>query len=191
MGDLFSMASKFGIASILRIGLSGLILVLLILPVQNTLVADMLRVDELGDFVTIVVPEAFIMGMFLTFFQNVIYRVYEGRLLWPARIHDAMTVRMNSKVQRRLKKTKDLKSGSARYRELWFWLRMFPLDEKGDPVAARPTLLGNILEGYEIASGSSDRPMLVNRITGAEVRRRAVIDVSLNQSPVEEGTRWN
>jgi len=149
MGDLFSMASKFGIASILRIGLSGLILVLLILPVQNTLVTDMLKVDELGDFVTIVVPEAFIMGMFLTFFQNVIYRVYEGRLLWPGRIHDAMTARMERKVKKRLEMTKELKSGSARYRELWYWLRMFPMDEKGDPVAQRPTLMGNILEGYE------------------------------------------
>jgi hypothetical protein len=149
MGDLFSVASKFGIASILRIGLSGLILVLLILPVQNALVPDMLKIDELSDFVTIFLPEALILGLFLTLFRNVIYRVYEGRLLWPARIHDAMTARMDRKIQRRLAQTKNLKSSSARYRELWFWLRLFPLDDKGDPTAARPTLLGNILEGYE------------------------------------------
>lgn len=149
MGDLFSVASKLGIASIFRIGLSGLILVLLILPVQNTLVADMLKVDELGDFLTIVVPEALIMGMLLTLFRNVIYRVYEGRLLWPARLHDSMTARMERKLQKRLAQSREQKPSSARYRELWYWLRLFPLDEKGDPTAARPTLLGNILEGYE------------------------------------------
>lgn len=149
MGDLFSVASKLGIASIFRIGLSGLILVLLILPVQNTLVADMLKVDELGDFLTIVVPEALIMGMFLTLFRNVIYRVYEGRLLWPARLHDSITTRMERKVKKRLALSREQKPSSTRKRELWYWLRLFPLDEKGDPTAVRPTLMGNILEGYE------------------------------------------
>jgi hypothetical protein len=149
MGDLFSIASKFGIASIYRVGLSGLILVLLILPVQNTLVADMLKVDELTDFVTIVIPEAIIFGMFITLFRNLIYRVYEGRLLWPARLHDALTARMEEKIQKRLTESRTLNTSSTRYRELWFWLRLFPLNEKGDPTAARPTLLGNILEGYE------------------------------------------
>lgn len=149
MGDLFSIASKFGIASIYRMGLSGLILVLLILPIQNALVADMLKVDELTDFVTIVIPEAIIFGMFITLFRNVIYRVYEGRLLWPARLHDALTARMEHKIQKRLAESRMLNTSSTRYRELWFWLRLFPLNEKGDPTAAGPTLIGNILEGYE------------------------------------------
>lgn len=149
MGDLFSVASKIGIGSIFRIGLSGLIFVLLIMPVQNTLVTDILKVDELGDYVTIVIPEALIMGLMLSLFRNVIYRVYEGRLLWPTRLHDALTARIEHKVQKRLAETKNLKGSSARYRELWYWLRLFPLNEKGDPIAARPTVLGNILEGYE------------------------------------------
>ena len=149
MGDLFSIASKFGVASILRIGLSGLVLVLLILPVQNALVPAMLKIDELGDFVTIFLPEALILGLFLTLFRNVIYRVYEGRLLWPAEWHETLTKRLDRKVQMRLAETKSLKHNSTRYRELWYWLRLFPLNENGDPIATRPTLLGNILEGYE------------------------------------------
>jgi hypothetical protein len=149
MGDLFSAASKLGVASIYRIGLSGLIAVLLILPLQNALVPDMLKVDELTDFITIVIPQALILGLFITSFRSVIYRIYEGRLLWPARLHDSMTNRIERKVQKRLSETKKLKQTSARYRELWYWLRLFPLDEKGDPTAARPTLLGNVLEGYE------------------------------------------
>lgn len=135
MGDLFSVASKFGIASIFRIGLSGLILVLLILPVQNTLVPNMLKIDELSDYVTIAVPEALIMGMFLSLFRNVIYRTYEGRLLWPDRLHALMTARIERKIQKRLAETKNLIEKSTNYRELWSWLRLFPIDEKGNPTA--------------------------------------------------------
>jgi hypothetical protein len=149
MGDLFSFASKLGFASIFRIGLSGLVLVLLILPVQNALVPGILKIDELGDLVTILLPEALILGLFLSLFRNVIYRVYEGRLLWPARVHDALTARLDRKVRKQLARSKGVQSSSARRRELWYWLRIFPLNEKGDPTATRPTILGNILEGYE------------------------------------------
>jgi len=149
MGDIFSLASKIGIGSVFRIGLAGLVLVLLILPVQNAVVPDQFKIDELGKIVTILLPEAIILGLFLTLFQNPIYRIYEGRLLWPGGLHDALTKRMQKKVTKRLAIAQGLKTSSARYRELWYWLRVFPLDEKGDPCAARPTLLGNILEGYE------------------------------------------
>lgn len=149
MGDIFSFASKLGVASIFRIILAGLILVLLILPVQNALVPAMLKIDELSDLVTILLPEALMLGMFLSLFRNVIYRVYEGRMLWPAWLHDAMTARLDHKVQKRFARTSESKTSPTRHRELWYWLRVFPLNDKGDPVATRPTMLGNILEGYE------------------------------------------
>lgn len=149
MGEIFTFASKLGVASIFRIILAGLILVLLILPVQNVLVPAILKIDELSDLVTILLPEALILGMFLSLFRNVIYRIYEGRLLWPDRLHNALTARLDRKVQARLAKANASQVSPTRLRELWFWLRVFPLNDKGDPVASRPTMLGNILEGYE------------------------------------------
>jgi hypothetical protein len=35
------------------------------------------------------------------------------------------------------------------YDKLWLWLKMFPVDDEGYPVAKCPTLLGNILKSYE------------------------------------------
>jgi hypothetical protein len=149
MGDLISAASKLGVGSIFRIGLSGLILVVLLLPVQNPLVPDFLKIDELSDILAIVIPEALILGMFLTLFRNVIYRIYEGRLLWPDRLHASRTARIQRQVEKRLSEAESLDRSSVRYKELWFWLRLFPLNAEGKPTAVRPTLLGNILEGYE------------------------------------------
>src|SRR5512134_535256 len=108
MGDLISAASKLGAGSIFRIGLSGLILVLFILPVQNALVPGFLKIDELGDLLAILVPEALVLGMFLTLFRNVIYRIYEGRLLWPDRLHESWTRRIQRKVEGRLAEAETL-----------------------------------------------------------------------------------
>ena len=70
-------------------------------------------------------------------------------MLWPGRLHAALTARMERKVQKLLAETKGLETSSVRYREIWYWLRGFPMNGKGDPTATRPTLIGNILEGYE------------------------------------------
>ena len=149
MADLFSIASKWGFSSLYRIVLPGLVWALLLLPLANPLVPPLLRIDELADLVAVLLPEVLILGLFSILCRGIIYRIYEGRLLWPQWAHRRLTKRVNDRVRKRLAEAGKLDTSSARYKELWYWLRTFPVDHKGDPVARRPTMLGNILEGYE------------------------------------------
>lgn len=149
MGDLVSIASKWGVASIFRIVLPGLVLALLLLPLVNPLVPAMLKIDELTDLATILIPETLALGIFITLLRNVIYRIFEGRLLWPDWLHQGLTNRLQRRVEKRLSDSKELEQQSMKFKEIWYWLRLFPLDDNGDPIARRPTIFGNILEGYE------------------------------------------
>jgi hypothetical protein len=149
MSDLFSMASKLGFSTIFRIVLPGLAWALLLLPIVNPLLPPMLVIDEIVDLATILLPELLVLGLFSSLLSNIIYRIYEGRLLWPQWLHIRLTRNMHKRVGKRLAETKKQDRSSAKYKELWYWLRMFPLDDNGDPIAKRPTILGNVLEGYE------------------------------------------
>jgi len=77
------------------------------------------------------------------------YRVYEGRLFWQRRLSEILTLRLQKQIDDKLERANKLNKSSMEYKELWYWLRMFPLDDKGDPVAKRPTIVGNVMEGYE------------------------------------------
>lgn len=149
MSDLFSVASKWGFSAIFRIVLPGLVLSLLLLPLMNPLVPPVLKIDELPDLATLLLPEVLVLGLFLSLLRGLVYRIYEGRLLWPQWLHRRLTERLHKKARKRLSEASELDRSSLGYKDLWYWLRMFPLDEKGDPIAVRPTTLGNILEGYE------------------------------------------
>ncbi|MDQ1329228.1 MAG: hypothetical protein QG641_2517 [Candidatus Poribacteria bacterium] len=145
-----AVSSKLDIGFVFRIVLPGLILALLFLPILNPLAPSIIKVSKIIDIAIILIPEALIMGILLSLMRYHIYVIYEGRSsLWPKYLHDKLTNLINKKVKKALNKQAKLDEFSVQYREIWSWLRKFPIDEDGDPIALRPTVLGNILEGYE------------------------------------------
>ena len=149
MSSLFSIGSKFGYTFVIRVGVPGLFAASVLFSLFNPLLPEMLRIAELDDIATIGVPAAIVLGLFLSLFRSPIYQFYEGRSPWPAWLSNLCISRLEKKVEKRLALTKELLETSVRYKELWYWLRMFPLDGKGDPQVTHPTLLGNVMQGYE------------------------------------------
>ena len=93
----------------------------------------------------------FILGALISTLSGEVYKVYEGRTLWPQRLFQWARGRQQARIQRLLRKADEARARSetARYNEIWYQLRLYPVDEKGDPEATYPTLLGNLLAGYE------------------------------------------
>lgn len=89
----------------------------------------------------------FTLGVIVSCFSNKLYEIYEGRILWPSWVFKLGT-RLQAKRVGRLSSAAHAASGPS-YNELWYKLRIYPLNEKGEPEATHPTLLGNILAGYE------------------------------------------
>ena len=78
-----------------------------------------------------------------------IYKIYEGRILWPAQLTTLGVKIEGARVARLMRQAKAASGDPTRYDELWFRLRAYPLDASGEPTAKRPTRLGNILAEYE------------------------------------------
>jgi hypothetical protein len=79
------------------------------------------------------------------------YKVYEGRSGWPNRLSDWAIERQQRRIDR-LYHNADAEKGvhPERYNEYWYQLRVYPIHpETGKRYATHPTLLGNILKGYE------------------------------------------
>lgn len=96
----------------------------------------------------------FALGTLVSILDRQIYQAYEGYIFWPGKVFSFRTRRLQGKVRAKLDEANKLRSrtdsySSIRHDKLWYWLRMFPLDEEGEPVAKFPTLLGNILASYE------------------------------------------
>lgn len=92
-----------------------------------------------------------LLGAIISALGDKIYQIYEGRSLWPRWLFDRLQLSQTERVKVLLNAAADAKKGgrTLRYNEIWFTLRMYPLDDKGGPYASHPTLLGNILAGYE------------------------------------------
>ncbi len=80
-----------------------------------------------------------------------IYKVYEGRILWPRRLSRALTAHHARRIEtlKRKAAAATASKDSTRADEYWYRLRRYPLDGEGEPYASRPTTLGNILAEYE------------------------------------------
>ena len=150
MSSLFSVGSKFGFTFFLRVVVPGLMAALVLLPLFNPLLPKAMKVTEPDGLAIVVLPGGILFGFFLSLFSSTIYQMYEGRTMWPLWFSDFCTDRLSAKVKKKfdLAESPQLK-GSMERRELWYWLRIFPLDDKGNPCATRPSLLGNVMEGYE------------------------------------------
>ena len=80
-----------------------------------------------------------------------IYRIYEGRLLWPPPLLKLATGWQSSRVTKLLARadTATTRGDVVDYDETWAKLRSYPLGDDAAPYAFRPTQLGNILSEYE------------------------------------------
>ncbi len=97
----------------------------------------------------VVLGAILVLGALISTLGDKIYEIYEGRILWPQFLFDRLLAWQRSRVKALFDSAKKAQKGSLREAELWFRLRMYPLDENGNPTASRPTQLGNILAGYE------------------------------------------
>ncbi len=95
----------------------------------------------------LVAAAIFFLGVIVSAAANEIYKIYEGRTLWPGRLWEA-GVRSQAKRVERLRAQTKLLSG-PQLAEIWDKLSIYPLNQDGDPEATHPTLIGNILAGYE------------------------------------------
>lgn len=78
------------------------------------------------------------------------YKLYEGRTYWPRRLKERAIARQQQRVERLYAKAEAEKGvNEQEYNEIWYQLRVYPINTAGKRYAAFPTLLGNILFGYE------------------------------------------
>src|SRR5260370_14859037 len=93
----------------------------------------------------------FVFGALCSAIHGEVYKIYEGRILWPRRLLELALGNQRRQLARYVRKrdeTKDLVP-DTRYREAWYQLRLYPVNAEGEQIVERPTLLGNILAGYE------------------------------------------
>jgi ribosomal protein L40E len=93
----------------------------------------------------------FVLGALISTLTSEIYKLYEGRVPWPGRLLKWATARQEQRLRKFLRKAESARTAgkSNEYDEAWYQLRLYPLDENNEPYVSRPTLLGNILAGYE------------------------------------------
>ncbi len=89
-----------------------------------------------------------ILGALISTANSETYKIYEGRTRWPRRLKAWAIATEQARVDR-LRKTADSATTQADYDEAWYELRIYPLNDNGDPEATHPTRMGNILAGYE------------------------------------------
>lgn len=92
-----------------------------------------------------------LLGVIISAVSGSFYVVFEGRSLWPERLHERGIARQQRRVNKLMAAQRALADKNrTKYDEIWNDLRAYPTDDiKEDPYAARPTLLGNILFAYE------------------------------------------
>jgi hypothetical protein len=92
-----------------------------------------------------------VLGAFVSALSGEIYKIYEGRILWPTKLFERLKSRQQARVDglhNAAKRAKEL-GHITEHDEIWYKLRAYPLDPHGVPYASRPTMLGNILSSYE------------------------------------------
>jgi hypothetical protein len=92
------------------------------------------------------------LGALISVLSGELYKVYEGRILWPRWLCEAGIRRESARAKRlyELAESQRQQKLDNDYNETWYQLRIYPLSvTNGLPHADRPTRLGNILSGYE------------------------------------------
>jgi hypothetical protein len=93
----------------------------------------------------------FVFGALASAVNGEVYKIYEGRILWPRRLLELAVVRQQFRLDRQIRRRNEAKQAgrTTEYGEAWYQLRLYPTDTEGKQYVKRPTLLGNILAGYE------------------------------------------
>ncbi len=92
-----------------------------------------------------------LLGALISTTNSEIYKIYEGRIFWPRGLFEWARRREQARVEKLLDAAEvaDEDGSTAEYDELWYQLRIYPMNDKGQPEASHPTRIGNILAGYE------------------------------------------
>ena len=137
---------------LMRVILPGLLATTIVYPFTG-LRTDFLSAElvDVWRELIIVLGMLFVFGALVAALNGEIYKIYEGRILWPQFLFDWFKACQESRVQSLLKEAEEAKRKKRifQYNEIWYTLRRYPVEEKGNPQASHPTLLGNILAGYE------------------------------------------
>lgn len=141
---------SFGYPFFLRSFVPGTLAIALCVPLVAYYFAPTLKDFGILDWIAIFSIGAIIVGVFVSLADDLIYRLYEGRIFQRWWLHGKLVRRLDSKIQNALKKAADAKGrDKVVYDEIWWWLRMFPVDRNGCRFASAPTTLGNIIKEYE------------------------------------------
>ncbi|MBV9302410.1 MAG: zinc ribbon domain-containing protein [Acidobacteriaceae bacterium] len=95
----------------------------------------------------------FVLGALISTLSSEIYKVYEGRTFWPEKAFEWARRRQATRIAK-LRRAAESATSPSKYDELWYKLRIYPINDEGDPEATHPTALGNILAGYEQYPGN-------------------------------------
>jgi len=90
----------------------------------------------------------FLSGALISTANDEIYKIYEGRTCWPPPLRLWAIKRQQARIDK-LKKAAATTSEQTVYNELSSELRVYPTGDTGQRVATHPTMIGNILAGYE------------------------------------------
>jgi hypothetical protein len=92
------------------------------------------------------------LGGLVSSLNSEFYKIYEGRTFWPGWLKQWAIAQQQKRVDRLYAKadaTKGVKEKEQAYNETWYKLRVYPINTDGRRYANYPTLMGNILFGYE------------------------------------------
>jgi hypothetical protein len=135
---------------LMRIVVPGFIAVLWLYPLvglRNSLFS--ISFAEEWRRLVVLVGMTFILGGATSVLRGTTYKLYEGRAFWPLWLFTRLRMHQQSRVAKLLAESEKSRSNQVRYDEIWYKLRAYPSDSKGNPFASHPTLLGNILAAYE------------------------------------------
>ncbi len=108
------------------------------------------RIEDISWRFVLLVAAPFLLGIVISALGDEVYKVYEGRI-WPQPVFDLLTRWQQRRVDRLLAEA-DRARAQGRdvvLGEIWYQLRVYPVNAEGQPYATHPTRIGNILAGYE------------------------------------------
>ncbi len=144
---------NFGFASLIRLYFPGLFWSAITFPVFSELFKKIkfLEIFSKPEYIAL---EAIFWGIIIYVLDDTIYQILEGRILWPSFLFKWGVKRENGYIKKLLNLNEKLKNeqkiGSNTYNELWYKLRVFPINGDIEYKAVYPTRLGNIIQGYEL-----------------------------------------
>jgi len=133
--------------------LPGLLASAALYPFATGRLRDFLSVDVEKGWLQLAIAALVVitLGALVSALNGEFYKLYEGRRGWPTRLADWAVARQQHRIDR-LSRKADAEKGLnlQRYNEYWYRLRIYPIHpETSRRYATHPTLLGNILQGYE------------------------------------------